>query len=263
MLKDNLHVENTTCSIVIFEFCLAKGRGEGLTVHSHWSTPTPRSKLKPVTMVDHISTAQIYGTHVCPVRMYSVGLAVGQYERTIMCSGGSRGWEGCIPLPLSIFFHFHAFSAKTMPNNRLAPALWDRCPTSGKSWIRHWVGRGGCCFGNQRRHCRRQCYATCSLRCAVYLTSQDRLWAVNVAGGVVGGSRLGELLCLESGIDEFDSREQCLNAGCFWENVTSVCCCSEYLVCTVVWNWEIEGCLQTERRRKRKRKNSLIYCHRE
>ena len=162
---------------------------------------------------------------------------------------------------LGPFFSFSCVSAKTMSNNRLASDLWGRCPTSGKSWIRHWVRRGRWCLGNQRRHCRRQCYATCSLRCAVYLTSQDRLWVVTVAGGVVGGSRLGELLCLESGIDEFDSREQCLNAGCFWENITSVCCCSEYQVCTVVWNWEIEECLQTKRGRKRKQKCSLIKYH--
>ena len=37
------------------------------------------------------------------------------------------------------FLHFHAVFGKNWPNNRLAPPFGLSAPSSGKSWICHWL----------------------------------------------------------------------------------------------------------------------------
>ena len=60
----------------------------------------------------------------------------GRFILKTQYSGRTRDDGGVTPLS-AFFLIFMQFSAKVMPNNRLAPPCWR---PSGKSWIRHCKG---------------------------------------------------------------------------------------------------------------------------
>ena len=86
---------------------------------------------------------------LCTVEQFNVEFKLFRNQTGTDSSDGSKGWgwgRGCEgrshPLG-SKFFRFHAVFGKIWQNRMLAaPYLWRvGAPTSGESWIRHWIGQ--------------------------------------------------------------------------------------------------------------------------
>ena len=83
------------------------------------------------------------------------------------------------------FLHFHAVFGKNWPNNRLAPPPFGvSAPSSGKSWIRHWRGRGKSCALRKHNACKLAAtWGYCTLlRISVLLTVNRKIRAKGRGG---------------------------------------------------------------------------------
>ena len=64
-------------------------------------------------------------------------LEIQEGSNTVSGGGGARDAR---PPSGPNFLHFHAVFEKNWSNNRLAPPPFGgSAPSSGKSWIRHWL----------------------------------------------------------------------------------------------------------------------------